>query len=543
MKESKANKSSSATHEVGVPDSSRTGGPTLTAYRLTWRIASVWMVLLAVGLGAIGVVLAIQQTRSFTLRLMTQARAQAGHFAETATFKFEQELIDTLRHVAGSVMDEGQSAWQPPQGLPSWIDGMVVSVGGRTVPLGTTSAPWLETAKRWLAELDPVELSRRRRPVFLSEPVAGEPLVIAAMAFSDPLTFSVTVATRVDLDLLKRDFLDPLVSPYDTLEAVNAGGSGKPWSQPLPGIMRRWSIEPTEDFIDEQRWAVLSQTIVYVALSVMALVVLLVALRIVMRVMRREMALAQMKANFVADVSHELKTPLALIRMFGETLQSGRVTSEEKRQEYYEIITRESSRLTNLINNILDFARIDALQKSYVLEPTDVGQVVRDTYNAYGAQLDHCGFERHLCVAKSLPVVLADADAITRAMINLINNAIKYSHDERYLAIDVSADTRRGRRGVLISVHDRGIGIKAEDRARLFEGFFRADDSRVREQSGTGLGLGLVKHIVDGHHGSIVVESRLVKGSTFRIFLPEADGQPAPEPAVGPGESPTDQAT
>lgn len=531
------------TNKAGLPVDSQAREPTHSAFQLTWRIAGVWMVLLAVGLGVIGVVLAIQQTRSFTLRLMTQARAQAGHFAETAKFRFEQELIDTLRHVAGSVMDEGETAWRPPQGLPSWVDGLIVSVGDRTVPLTTTPLPWRQAAERKFADLDHLELSRQRRPVFFSETVDGEPVVIAAMTFSDPLTFSVTVATRVDLHRLKQDFLDPLVSPYDGLEVVAAGESGKPWSQPLPGIMRRWSIEPTEAFIDEQRSAVLSQTIVYVALSVLALVVLLVALRLVMRVMRREMALAQMKADFVADVSHELKTPLALIRMFGETLQSGRVTSEEKRQEYYEIITRESSRLTNLINNILDFSRIDALKKSYVLERTDIGEVVRDTYDAYCAQLEHCGFEHHLCVAKSLPVVLADRDAITRAMINLINNAIKYSHDERYLAIDVSTDTRRGRRGVLISVHDRGIGIKPEDRARLFEGFFRAADARVREQSGTGLGLGLVKHIVDGHHGSIAVESRLVKGSTFRIFLPGVDGQSARETATGPHESRTEPTT
>jgi signal transduction histidine kinase len=243
------------------------------------------------------------------------------------------------------------------------------------------------------------------------------------------------------------------------------------------------------------------------------------------RVARRELALTEMKSNFVADVSHELKTPLALIRLFGETLLSGRVTSEEKRQEYYEIITRESTRLTNLINNILDFSRIEAGRREYTLTATDIASVVRETYEAYRAQLEHDGFEHHLRVAPSLPNVNADADAVAQALINLINNAMKYSEQDRYLAIDVAKDTRRGRHGVLISVHDRGIGIRPEDRARLFDGFFRASAARVRDRGGTGLGLALVKHIVDSHGGLLDVESRLVKGSTFRVFLPAAESQ------------------
>jgi len=276
----------------------------------------------------------------------------------------------------------------------------------------------------------------------------------------------------------------------------------------------------SEAFVREQRGAVLRQTLAFLGPTVLSLGTLLVAMWALGKVVKREVALAEMKANFVADVSHELKTPLALIRMFGETLQSGRVLSEEKRQEYYSIIARESTRLTDLIENILDFARIEAGRKDYVLEPTDVGGVVRETYEAYSEHLEHNGFEHHISIEPSLPEVNADRGAITQAVINLINNAIKYSREERYLAIDVTSDTRRDRRGVLISVHDRGIGIRPEDRARLFEGFFRSADGRVRERGGTGLGLALVKHIVDGHGGSLDVESRLVRGSTFRIFLP-----------------------
>ncbi|MDO8632601.1 MAG: HAMP domain-containing sensor histidine kinase [Phycisphaerales bacterium] len=264
----------------------------------------------------------------------------------------------------------------------------------------------------------------------------------------------------------------------------------------------------------------MTQTAVYLGLTVLALAALIFAIWFVMRLARREIALAELKSNFVADVSHELKTPLALIRLYAETLQSGRVPTEEKRQEYYAVIARESTRLTNLINDILDFAKIEAGRKTYELQPTDVIQVVRDAYEAYRPQLDHHAFEHHLTIDPNVPRIDADADAISQVLVNLINNAFKYSQDEKYLAIDVAADVRRGRRGVLISVHDRGIGIRPEDRARLTEGFFRAPDDRVRQQGGTGLGLALVKRIVEAHNGSLDIESRLVRGSSFRVFLP-----------------------
>lgn len=295
------------------------------------------------------------------------------------------------------------------------------------------------------------------------------------------------------------------------------------WAQEarqVPDIETRTALQPDKAFVEEQRRTVVVLMLVYGGLTAAALATLLIAMWLLLRLVRREMALAEMKANFVADVSHELKTPLALIRLFAETLQSGRVPSDEKRNEYYAVILRESTRLTNLINNILDFSRIDAGRKEYVLQPTDVADVVRETYDAYRPQLDHESFEHHLTVADSLPRVDADRDAISQVLVNLINNAIKYSRGERYLAIEVSADTRRGRRGVLLSVHDRGIGIRPEDRGHLTEGFFRAGDPRVREQGGTGLGLALVKNIVDAHHGSLDIETRLVKGSTFRVFLP-----------------------
>ncbi len=146
--------------------------------------------------------------------------------------------------------------------------------------------------------------------------------------------------------------------------------------------------------------------------------------------------------------------------------------------------------------------------------------------------MDHHGFEHELAMEEELPPVNADPDAIAQVLLNLMSNAVKYAGDDRFVSVEVTCDTRRGTKGVLISVHDRGIGINPAEHRHLFEGFYRAKDRRVREKSGTGLGLALVKQIVDAHGGHVYIESRLVKGTTFRVFLPTADAEPPVEDAA-----------
>lgn len=503
--------------------------------QLAWRIAAQWLVVLALGLGVVGMILALLQTRSLAVRLMAPAEAQARHIAEMSLRQFERELANGLDVLASYLRSRPGPPWQTPTGFPTWLDGLyawdgtALQVIQSPPELGETLS---EAVRARLAARWPPLSEQPARPFEVLYDLRGEtPVVLGCAESAGSDGKRLLIAGHINLQRLRADLVEPLLYTDAGLEIVPAqAGRQQPlWSQRLFSAMRYWQIRPTRAFVREQEKTVLEQTAVYLGLTVLALATLLVAMWVLARAARRELALTEMKANFVADVSHELKTPLALIRLFGETLQSGRVGDEEKRQEYYEIITRESTRLTNLINNILDFARIEAGRKEYVLQTTDVAEVVRETYEAYRAQLDHDGFEHHLTATPLLPPVAADADAIAQALINLINNAIKYSGEERFLSIDVGEDTRRGRRGVLISVHDRGIGIRPEDRAHLFDGFFRAGDTRVRNRGGTGLGLALVKHIVDSHHGSLDVESRLVKGSTFRIFLPSAE---APEPTV-----------
>ncbi len=231
---------------------------------------------------------------------------------------------------------------------------------------------------------------------------------------------------------------------------------------------------------------------------------------------RREMHLSRLKSDFVANVSHELKTPLALIRLFAETLELGRVPNEDKARQYYRVINKESQRLTQLINNILDFSRIEAGRKEYRFAPSDVTRIVGEVVEAYRFQIEQQGFELSLEVPDGLPEINVDKEALGQALINLLNNAIKYSRDDKRIRIAVSADDRR----VLISVADHGIGIDASEQKKIFEKFYRASDSLVHDTKGSGLGLSLVRHIMDAHGGSVEVESAPGVGSTFTLSLP-----------------------
>jgi signal transduction histidine kinase len=231
---------------------------------------------------------------------------------------------------------------------------------------------------------------------------------------------------------------------------------------------------------------------------------------------RREMHLSRLKSDFVANVSHELKTPLALIRLFAETLELGRVPAEEKKKQYYRVIHKESQRLTLLINNILDFSRIEAGRREYRFAPTDVNRVVAEVLESYRFPIEQQGFTLESELADDLPEISVDKEALSQALINLVNNAIKYSSDGKLIKLA----TRRAGSHLRLSVSDQGIGIAAGEQRKIFEKFYRAENSLVHETKGSGLGLALVRHIAEAHGGTIEVVSAPGKGSTFTLVLP-----------------------
>jgi signal transduction histidine kinase len=231
---------------------------------------------------------------------------------------------------------------------------------------------------------------------------------------------------------------------------------------------------------------------------------------------RGEMRLSRLKSDFVANVSHELKTPLALVRLFAETLEMGRVQNPAKAQEYYRVINKESQRLTQLINNILDFSRIEAGRKEYRFTPTDLRRVVEGVLESYRFQIEQQGFKLEESLAADLPAVQGDPEALAQAVINLINNAMKFSAGDKFIRVEV----RVADEAVRVSVADHGIGVAKAEQRKIFEKFYRAEDSLVHETKGSGLGLSLVKHIMDAHGGRVEVDSAPGRGSIFTLVLP-----------------------
>jgi two-component system phosphate regulon sensor histidine kinase PhoR len=229
-----------------------------------------------------------------------------------------------------------------------------------------------------------------------------------------------------------------------------------------------------------------------------------------------------MKSDFIANVSHELKTPLSLIRMFGEMVATGRHKGENAAREYGEIITRESERLSHLIDNVLDFARLERGKASYLFTEGDIADVVERALDVcrYRLEKEKIKLRTVIDPPGTLPPVRMDENAMTLVILNLVDNAIKYGTEGGQ--VDVSVQRSPG--GVVLGVRDYGPGIEREEQERIFERFYRARSARDRNVRGSGIGLALVKYIAQAHGGRATVESPVAgdnrPGSLFRVFLP-----------------------
>lgn len=273
-------------------------------------------------------------------------------------------------------------------------------------------------------------------------------------------------------------------------------------------------------------------------LSLLMTAVLIGGIVMALRTASREMRLSQMKADFVSNVSHELRTPLASIRVFGEFMKLGRVTEQTKIREYGEHIETESRRLTQLINNILDFSKIESGRKTYNFERVQVEEVVAEALKTCDVRLRQSGFSIVFQQSpRPLPAAIVDRDAVAQALMNLLDNAVKYSEKAEKKEVVVRVSEQGGR--ITISVTDHGIGIAPEEQKKIFDKFYRVSTGLVHDVKGSGLGLSLVKHIVEAHRGNVTVESTPGRGSTFTVSLPAAEaigdraGTQKPTPLLG----------
>jgi signal transduction histidine kinase len=267
------------------------------------------------------------------------------------------------------------------------------------------------------------------------------------------------------------------------------------------------------------------------------------------RAFHRQLQLSEMKSNFVASVSHELRAPIASVRLMAESLERGKVSEPAKQNEYFRFIGQESRRLSSLIENVLDFSRIEQGRKQYEFEPTDLLALTQQTVKImepYAAEREiHLAFDSQLSTLNSQ--LTADGRALQQALVNLLDNAIKHSPkgatvtvglESKYSVFSVqysesdnrpnapaASRTDEGAAIIFLYVEDSGPGIPPEEHEKIFERFYRLGSELRRETQGVGIGLSIVKHIVEAHGGRVVVRSVPGQGSRFTIELPV---QPTP---------------
>jgi signal transduction histidine kinase len=259
-----------------------------------------------------------------------------------------------------------------------------------------------------------------------------------------------------------------------------------------------------------------TRTRLYVWVLVLLVVVLVAGISATLWLLVRESRLSRLKTDFVSNVSHELRTPLTSIRMFTETLQLGRVQDEAERQECLQIIAQESERLSRLVERVLDFSRMEAGRRAFRKAPEAVAGLVEAALAACRSDIQARGFQVRVELPADLPRVSVDRDALVEVLINLLSNAMKYSPRSR----EVTLSARQAGDTLELMVRDEGIGIPRHEHERIFEKFYRVETSLTGEVSGSGLGLSLVRYIVEGHGGQVRVESEPGQGSCFRVRLP-----------------------
>jgi signal transduction histidine kinase len=268
------------------------------------------------------------------------------------------------------------------------------------------------------------------------------------------------------------------------------------------------------------------------AVSFGALLLVAAGVAFVLVSARRAERLAQQQIEFVAGVSHELRTPLAVIRSAGENLADGVVGDRQQVQRYGALIAREGRRLTEMVEQVMEFAGMQAGRTAGERVPTAMPDVVRDALKVLDPVAREAGVAIEARVAGDVPLVWGDRLALVRAVQNLVGNAIKYGGEAKWVGVEIDVRAGRAGREVVVAVHDRGPGIPPAERRRIFEPFYRGAEAVAAQVHGSGLGLSLVQGIAEEHGGAVEVKSEVGRGSTFSLVLPALREVPAAEAPV-----------
>jgi two-component system, OmpR family, phosphate regulon sensor histidine kinase PhoR len=327
------------------------------------------------------------------------------------------------------------------------------------------------------------------------------------------------------LDLLDRRLRDLQDKFYVSIvDFENNGIYGQPISRSskyffetrFPSTLYKWILQIVPRNYTELELGVKNQRRTSLFLIILSMLLIFFSLAIIYVGWRHDRQLRQLKENFISNVSHELKTPLSLIRMFSELLVMDRVKGDDKRQEYYRIIHSESDRMSRLINNLLDFANLVRGIEHKHFEKINIGQLVTKALEAYRYEVEKSGFHLNVAVAEGIPDSFADPNAITMALFNLLDNSVKYSGERK--EIEVRVDRTDG--FLNLAVIDKGLGITLSEQEKIFDKFYRGNEPSVRRIRGSGIGLAITKHVAEMHGGEVTVASEPGEGSEFTLRIP-----------------------
>ena len=300
--------------------------------------------------------------------------------------------------------------------------------------------------------------------------------------------------------LLKSEYIPENTSPVNTV---------------FPSNLPSWSLTlyPENSGLFDSLFRPDHSLFLYIFIAIV--IILACGLFFTLQTVNNELHLSKMKSYFISTVSHEFKSPLTSIRQMAEMLVRDRVPSAERQRKYFTSILKQSERLSHLIDNILDFSKMEEGHKLFHFEKADIIPVVKDTVESFGQHTTDQGFHINLTIPEPLPDVVFDREAMEQVMHNLLDNACKYSGDSREIEVHLLSKGNK----IIISVSDNGVGIRKEDHDKIFSRFYRAGEELTQTVKGSGIGLTIVKQIVKAHHGEITVESSPGKGSTFTVRL------------------------
>jgi len=303
-----------------------------------------------------------------------------------------------------------------------------------------------------------------------------------------------------------------LAPPADGDKPADEAFLSMPAGQEMPG----WELQlqlvgenPFTAAADRQRVAYLWTGTLGIAVTIVFALALL-------RYLARQVRLTRLRNDLIATVSHELKTPLASMRAMVDTLRAGRCVDREKELEYFGLLAKENARLSRLIDNFLTFSRMERNKQAFEAEPLDPAQLVAEAVESVAGRFDQPGCELEVDAPDNLPTIVGDRDALVTVLLNLLSNAQKYSGEHKHVAIRAYANDA----DVCIEVADSGIGLSRRAMRNVFDRFYQVDQRVSRSVGGCGLGLSIVKFVVDAHGGSVHVASKPDEGSTFTVRLP-----------------------